>query len=109
MASIFRVSKERAQQTIADYKTENRIAHLYPPGKIVHIYKDEQNAIQAELSHYSKFGHIIISSTMFTDHMPHIYEKALKKLADPFLETSRSYHRRFLRYFGSKYIATNEK
>ena len=57
---------------MADYKAEERMAHLYPPGKIYHMYKNSDNEITGELSHYSKFGHVVISKTMFTDHMPHI-------------------------------------
>ena len=105
LASLFRVSKERAQKTIEDYKTEDRLEHLYPPGKLYHIYRDENNELKGELSHYSKFGHIIISGTMFTDHMPHTYEKMLKRLSDPILEVGKRYHRRFLRVYGAKWCS----
>jgi hypothetical protein len=46
---------------------------------------------------------------MFTDHMPHTYEKVLKRLADPSLEIAKRYHKRLLRLCGAKWVTNNSE
>mmetsp|Transcript_12466 Transcript_12466/g.17271 ORF Transcript_12466/g.17271 Transcript_12466/m.17271 type:complete len:540 (-) Transcript_12466:43-1662(-) len=59
---------------------------LYPPGTCYHIYRSSNawgsKYDMMETSSPSMFSDIIISNTMFTDHMPDLYERAIKRTLD---------------------------
>jgi len=54
---------------------------LYPPGKVYHIF-GKVKYDRMEESHPSLFGDIVISSNMFLDHMPDVYEDSLGYVVD---------------------------
>lgn len=57
--------------------------HLHPPGKILYVYsQDNQKYDTMEESAPSLFFDIILSSTMFTDHMPDLYESSLLNVVE---------------------------
>jgi len=63
---------------------------LWAPGLVYHIYLNAHNRnYTVEESSPSLFGQVIISSRMFLDHMPDLYEAALKELLDNWYDSSR--------------------
>ncbi|GAM27611.1 hypothetical protein SAMD00019534_107870 [Acytostelium subglobosum LB1] len=52
--------------------------HMFPPGKMMRIVKIKKGVYVAEKVRNQSFDKIIVSSTMFTDHMPQKYEKGLE-------------------------------
>jgi len=73
-----------------DLGTKNIVLspRLYPAGIVYHLFNSENKRglltkyDVMEESDPSLFGDIIISSTMFVDHMPDAYESALENLLD---------------------------
>ena len=82
-------------------KSSHNHEFLYPPGKIYHYYQLRNGTIIGELSDYSKFATILISKSMFSDHMPHKYEKYLKCLASPYSRVYKAYFNHIMYLTGS--------
>jgi hypothetical protein len=56
---------------------------LVPPGRIYHMYKDlETKRTIMEESEHDLFKEIIVSRTMYTDHLPLVYEDAFKQVQE---------------------------
>jgi hypothetical protein len=68
---------------------------LHPPGKIIYVYSDQpekkKNAKYTimEESSPSLFFDIVLSNTMFTDHMPDLYETSLQNCLDKLQEEAK--------------------
>ncbi|KAK0416225.1 hypothetical protein QR680_012358 [Steinernema hermaphroditum] len=56
-----------------------RNVRLYPPGRLLHLRVDEDGGIATRWMHYSEFSEIIVTGTMFSDHMPYAIKKVLRK------------------------------
>eukprot|EP01094_Clydonella_sp_ATCC50884_P023102 TRINITY_DN5452_c0_g1_i1.p1 TRINITY_DN5452_c0_g1~~TRINITY_DN5452_c0_g1_i1.p1 ORF type:complete len:1030 (-),score=315.25 TRINITY_DN5452_c0_g1_i1:393-3134(-) len=72
---------------------EERCFRLYPPGTIYHFVRNGRNELEMELSTYDRFGEIIVSPSMFKDHMPQNYRKAFKKVLNPEEALARKFAR----------------
>ena len=48
---------------------------LVPPGSVFHFVRRDDGHVEMEQTSFKPFMEIIISQTMFTDHMPYVYEK----------------------------------
>ncbi|KYQ90567.1 hypothetical protein DLAC_09195 [Tieghemostelium lacteum] len=55
---------------------------MFPPGNIIRIVKLKKGIYVAEKTETQSFDKILVSATMFTDHMPNKYEKGLESAVE---------------------------
>ena len=53
---------------------------LYPAGSMIHMEQDPGGDMTGGVRDNSYFNEIIVSSTMFSSHMPNTYASACKEL-----------------------------
>ncbi|KAF2074752.1 hypothetical protein CYY_003940 [Polysphondylium violaceum] len=57
---------------------------MYPPGQLYRIVKLSKGIYVAEKTDMESYSKILVSATMFTDHMPQKYEKGLSSALENF-------------------------
>ncbi|TKR77020.1 hypothetical protein L596_018070 [Steinernema carpocapsae] len=65
---------------LAGTRLENaRNVQLYPPGRLLHLRMDEEGDVHSMWMQKDDFCDIQITSTMFSDHMPPMIKKVIRK------------------------------
>ena len=79
--TIYKYSSYEKKFKLKNFSGQSVATKLVPPGRVIHMYKENgKKELLVEESDHDLFTEIVVSNTMYTDHMPLKYEAAFVNL-----------------------------